>query len=974
MAGLLPVVNSDAQSPEAFSFNSTIAPSVESYAIAQSGKLSPSLYTGAMIHSLPIYVYEDPDFTIPVSLDYSFSGYRPAVHSGTVGYGWTLNCGGVITREVIGLPDDANDADSGTAGYSLALENGIFDDGDHTLEISKQFYLQHYVGDVSSLSNVNLFSDRPEYNGIYDTCPDIFSFSFLGHSGDFMLTQDGSVKVFNSDIPSGQISVECTFDSPFPHETSFSEIRIKTGDGYCYSFGGSHNNLEFSKSSGSGNGTFTVSAWKLRKITAPNGKTAEFIYDDFQKDFSIFESYSPEIDTFAAGMDTLFGELATSQTLTYTSASIYSLLSEVRIGDDCPMKFLYSEKERTENDNDDFNHTKIEQSMGIYGYEVDELKLSSIRILNSQNQTVDQIDLNHIYTVDGSGSPRMFLSNVRSRHNGSHLFSYDINSHTSLPKNDTNGTDYWGYWNGKDSAYSLKSYILNPNEDSPLLNLYSQLNDLSVKAADFNYAKTGGLTEITYPTGGKTEIFYEPHNVDNIVTAPNTYVPNDISFVPGGVRVARIVNRSEEINDSTTYRYGGGILMQMPRYAVFLKYRYYTRMHDPFQEGVTADVHAHIHSIGYTDDCDSAAPRSNHVGYSNVAVEYLDGSYIQHEYYDVFDYIDSNAYSTDGGTVYSDVTIHDKQQYFSTIDYVYVDETSSNRSVIRNEFLPNTHDYSRVRGKLKSVKEYDMDEELVKSVEYVYESLMQPTHTQTMVYNTLLDFTEAPLNIYAPKLIMEVHTTSFENGETTETVSYAYNDLGQLEMTGRQCGDEQEWKWIKYYTESYPSYSGDILKSCVTAEVYLTEGTDGEEFILGGARYYYDDLTNPQPSKVEYYSSDTPVIRGNYAFSVPDGYITQTVTFAYDPDLKRLTREDYPGGIYHCYTWDAKGKNILSKKSNDDSAVTSYQWKDMVGVTGIIYPTGLADTYVYDNENRLSMIYDSEGNPKVGYRYNLVNP
>ena len=568
MSVLLPDVNLRAQSLEAFSFNSTTAPSVESYAIAQSGKLSPSLYAGAMIHSLPIYVYEDPDFTIPISLDYSFSGYRPAVHSGTVGYGWTLNCGGVITREVIGLPDDAIDADSGTAGYYRALEDNIFEEEDYTLGISKQFYLQHYIGDLSSLSNVNLFSDRPEYNGVYDTCPDIFSFSFLGHCGDFMLTQDGTVKVFNSDIPSGQISVECVFDSPFPHETSFSEIRIKTGDGYCYYFGGSHNNLEFSKSSGSGNSSFTISAWKLRKITAPNGKAAEFIYDDLQKDFSIFESYSPEIDATAAGMNTIFGELATSQTLTYTSVSIYSLLSEVRIGNDCPIKFQYSEKEQTENDTGDFYRTKTEQGMQIYGYEVDELRLSSIRILNSQNQTVDQIDLSQTYTADGSGSSRMFLSNVRSRHNGRYSFSYDINSHTSLPKTDTNGTDFWGYWNGRDTAYSLKQYILNPTENTPLLDLYSQLSDPSVKSADFNYAKTGGLTGITYPTGGETEIFYEPHNVDNIVTGPNMYTTNNISFVPGGVRVSRIVNRSEEINDSILYNYSGGVLMQMPRYAV----------------------------------------------------------------------------------------------------------------------------------------------------------------------------------------------------------------------------------------------------------------------------------------------------------------------------------------------------------------------------------------------------------------------
>ena len=101
-----------AQNYEVFSFNSTIEPSVETFSIAQYGKLQPSLYTGTMSYSLPLYVYEDPDFSIPISLEYSFNGYKPSVHSGTVGYGWALNCGGSITREVKGMPDDAAAAET----------------------------------------------------------------------------------------------------------------------------------------------------------------------------------------------------------------------------------------------------------------------------------------------------------------------------------------------------------------------------------------------------------------------------------------------------------------------------------------------------------------------------------------------------------------------------------------------------------------------------------------------------------------------------------------------------------------------------------------------------------------------------------------------------------------------------------------------------------------------------------------------
>ena len=40
---------------------------VESFQIAKSGNLTPSLYTGALTYSLPIYTYSDPNFNIPIS-------------------------------------------------------------------------------------------------------------------------------------------------------------------------------------------------------------------------------------------------------------------------------------------------------------------------------------------------------------------------------------------------------------------------------------------------------------------------------------------------------------------------------------------------------------------------------------------------------------------------------------------------------------------------------------------------------------------------------------------------------------------------------------------------------------------------------------------------------------------------------------------------------------------------------------------
>ena len=83
-----------AQSSEPFNPFSAFKASAETWAMSKYGDAKPSLYTGAMHFSVPIYTYQDPDFTLPVSLEYNFDGYRPGQHSGTVG----LGCRYTLTR------------------------------------------------------------------------------------------------------------------------------------------------------------------------------------------------------------------------------------------------------------------------------------------------------------------------------------------------------------------------------------------------------------------------------------------------------------------------------------------------------------------------------------------------------------------------------------------------------------------------------------------------------------------------------------------------------------------------------------------------------------------------------------------------------------------------------------------------------------------------------------------------------------
>ncbi len=225
-------------------------PSVESFNISRYGNAGPDLHTGAMSYSLPVYTYSDPDFTLPISLDYHYQGYRPSAHSGLVGLGWSLNAGGVITREVRGFPDEM--LNGYIQGYWWYTTANITDTTRVGVYSSKYAETKFWLTELTDFSNLfDVYSDIPvmvadsvgfydSYGSqyMYDTEPDIFHFSFGGISGDFVLCKGREPIVFNTNVPPGELDVEFN-GQPRWGDQAYAEITITTGDGYRYTFGGS---------------------------------------------------------------------------------------------------------------------------------------------------------------------------------------------------------------------------------------------------------------------------------------------------------------------------------------------------------------------------------------------------------------------------------------------------------------------------------------------------------------------------------------------------------------------------------------------------------------------------------------------------------------------------------------------------------------------------------------------------------------
>ena len=65
-----------------------------------------SLYTGVPNIGVPIYTIQEGPLSLPISLSYHASGVKINELASSVGLGWSLNAGGMISRTVLGLYDE----------------------------------------------------------------------------------------------------------------------------------------------------------------------------------------------------------------------------------------------------------------------------------------------------------------------------------------------------------------------------------------------------------------------------------------------------------------------------------------------------------------------------------------------------------------------------------------------------------------------------------------------------------------------------------------------------------------------------------------------------------------------------------------------------------------------------------------------------------------------------------------------------
>ncbi|MCU0323626.1 MAG: DUF6443 domain-containing protein [Spirosomaceae bacterium] len=486
-------------------------------------------FTGTAIVPLPLYNLQEGALNVPIALNYNASGMKLHEVASWSGMNWSLMAGGMITRQVRGIPDEGKfDINTWSSSYER-----------------KGYYWYGYTG----LSTVD-----------DDTEPDVFYMNINGQSYKFMYKYSGVSKfIFFPDtdieiIPifefdgTTDVGKFTRFDVLMPDGTKYvfgdgayeksTEVDVKTAQDENIYPGASRWNHFWKNES-------VTSAWYLRKIITPYGQEINFTYDVVQYSFfKLAESQSSGVCPTPAQVDKRINKVYVE------GASLGSITTDHK---KVEFNRRFRECFETESGNeicyinapprldlDSWDENPTSQSNAK--------KLVEMTVMDKVNPTDTlkyQFDYGHFtgfeddlpsgYTHDDVGyshTKRLRLEKVTFPDKTTYRFRYNGDSPTFNGKSRLNyGIDHWGFPNGSTGNRFLTGLI-------PRDSFFSGCTpNTSNRETNIDFAFYGSLDSVVVSTGSYTKFIYELHEARNYKNSNGTYKPI------GGARIKEIKNK-----------------------------------------------------------------------------------------------------------------------------------------------------------------------------------------------------------------------------------------------------------------------------------------------------------------------------------------------------------------------------------------------------------------------------------------------
>ncbi len=554
-------------SPEAMAFNRYIEWPVD-------------LYSGIPQISIPIHTIKVDDFTLPISLSYHAGGVKVQDVATRVGLGWVINAGGQISCTVKGLPDNK--------GYTDFLSKWSNENSTSS-------------EDMDDLAL--LFTS-------YNWEPDVNYFSIPGASGRFFYNTDGEIVC----VPKTDMKIEyesgkyiITDDKGNVYEFEEFEETV------CYSVMLDEDLDVIANSRTNLYSAGLNSRALLTKITLKSGKEIKFVYQHEEwggsDDEDRLRTRSGYINNEKASyyMDSWFDINRRNDEISYIETRYKSMPVLDSIITDKEIIKFHSEEYRC-----DLPDATYLSSIDI----VDRFTEDVVKTYNldyyytgrSTEYELDELDASDI-TIEDSYKYRLMLRSVQEE--GKNPYSFKYFNDKYLP-NRIYSFDYdkYGFYNGDWDTPPLSHYYDYTTEEA--------VSDPDRVEPVLEYARTGTLYQITYPTKGISTFNYDLHEVSNGGSAAGLrlesveYSPND-----GGNDIVK------------SYEYSSGIVSnKIPGYSQCTHKVSYVGTNDAGVYSCVSTYYGYLRYCHYMNYAPESYPTGNdggRAGYGEVREIMTDG-------------------------------------------------------------------------------------------------------------------------------------------------------------------------------------------------------------------------------------------------------------------------------------------------------------------------------------------------------------
>ncbi len=954
----------------------------EAEAYSRYGEIPVGYSTGVPEIEIPIYSLHFGEIDVPINISYHASGIKVNDVATEVGLGWVLNYGSVLNVNILGVSDvwgeyrpveyrtsdDIADIISNTPHNSTGYLE--------TEKIWKDVSVLYPTIDYYTPSGayyIDFFSDRYNYSLV------------TGESGVFRRDYvNDSIRL----LPYQPVKVD-KFDS--------SGIDIISANGYthCFKFnaGGYLGLIYLDK---------IISSDKVDTITY------QYIWGQTDIDrigYSMsWQSYEP-----------FHSSQSCSRGIRYNPKST----CEIKYMGQAPGEQLTPlvTKILTRNTEIDFQY-----STGRNDFVGTDYKLHKVYIKNRHDQTIyKEIEFKHSYFgTSASDNERLRLDSVYfkgSSDNTIQKYSFAYNGMT-LPKYPRieQGErqcyeDYWGY-NNNSGGTQIPQFFTS-------FNIPDFECSYGNREPDTNFVQACILTQINYPTGGKTKFAYEPNK---------TY----LNTILGGVRIKKITSYSSDENKAftKTYSYSVARYGNIIYHNNFVRYNLLHHVYFPrYEYFVSKDEFVCLEkSEEYYQTIASSE--------SFVPLTHVCGTPI---IYDTVTEITGEGTDILGKNVY----IYDNSKWTETINDM-LNECPNSEEIDQN-LMPRFHnDYGNYKPKLTNIKTYKYTEgtfSLVKEVTNQYTDykikefnaglllatdIVFETFGEANALGAFADYNITPSQVYENNFLNDLfycdskgHENNTMLTSTTETdytrgislaTTYDYDNNTRhmqpvyiTKTTSTGISEDsirypEDVDLISGLTSPQITAINDLItdhrlnlaiekKTFEDGTLINTMLTPYKNF--GGERYYPEKILaakgeDPLETRINYFNYDNygNVLSTSKEGDIPIGYYwdynkTYPVIKAINVSGGQLSLmidaydEIFPNGVESFdqitepslnttqNTWLKQiHENLCSHFSN--SMIYVYTYKPLVGMTSETDPNGITTYYEYDSFGRLQYIKDQD--------------